>query len=77
MFAASRRLRLPLYADALMHAAVPPPPLTLDLDGQKASTLPFRRAVWYYAQRVKGVFHTDYDYSEPNKVRCFLCESGT
>ncbi|EGG16331.1 sestrin-like protein [Cavenderia fasciculata] len=29
-------------------------------------TLPFRRAVWYYVQRVKGMCHDDYNYQEVN-----------
>ncbi|EGC32293.1 hypothetical protein DICPUDRAFT_98918 [Dictyostelium purpureum] len=29
-------------------------------------TLPFRRAVWYYVQRVKGMLHDDYNYQEVN-----------
>jgi len=29
-------------------------------------TLPFRRAIWYYVQRVKGMFHDDYNYQEVN-----------
>eukprot|EP00026_Physarum_polycephalum_P005854 Phypoly_transcript_05893.p1 GENE.Phypoly_transcript_05893~~Phypoly_transcript_05893.p1 ORF type:complete len:624 (+),score=89.29 Phypoly_transcript_05893:72-1874(+) len=29
-------------------------------------TLPFRRAIWYYVQRVKGMCHDDYNYQEVN-----------
>jgi len=29
-------------------------------------TFPFRRALWQYIQRVKGIFHDDYDYQEVN-----------
>jgi sestrin len=29
-------------------------------------TLPFRRAIWQYVQRVKGMFHDDYNYQEVN-----------
>eukprot|EP01113_Clastostelium_recurvatum_P007320 TRINITY_DN13403_c0_g1_i1.p1 TRINITY_DN13403_c0_g1~~TRINITY_DN13403_c0_g1_i1.p1 ORF type:complete len:643 (-),score=168.17 TRINITY_DN13403_c0_g1_i1:22-1950(-) len=50
---------------------------------QDVDTLPFRRAIWYYVQRVKGMCHDDYDYQEVNlflnrsiklyvkKVTCF------
>jgi len=29
-------------------------------------TFPFRRAIWQYVQRIKGMFHDDYDYREVN-----------
>lgn len=29
-------------------------------------TLPLRRAIWHYVQRVKGIFHDDYNYGEVN-----------
>jgi len=29
-------------------------------------TLPFRRAIWQYVQRIKGMFHDDYNYQEVN-----------
>jgi sestrin len=32
----------------------------------KVDTLPFRRAVWQYVQRIKGMFHDDYNYAEVN-----------
>ncbi|GAM28674.1 hypothetical protein SAMD00019534_118500 [Acytostelium subglobosum LB1] len=31
-------------------------------------TLPFRRAIWYYVQRVKGICHDDYNYREVNML---------
>jgi len=31
-------------------------------------TAPFRQAVWYYAQRLLGIEHDDYDYCRMNKV---------
>lgn len=31
-------------------------------------TLPFRRAIWQYVQRVKGMFHDDYNYQEVNML---------
>lgn len=29
-------------------------------------TFPFRRAIWQYVQRVRGVFHDDYNYEQVN-----------
>lgn len=29
-------------------------------------TFPFRRAIWQYIQRVKGMMHDDYNYQEVN-----------
>jgi len=35
-----------------------------DIEG--VDTLPFRDAIWYYVQRITGLFHDDYDYREVN-----------
>jgi hypothetical protein len=31
---------------------------------QGVDTFPFRQAIWQYVQRIKGIFHDDYDYQE-------------
>lgn len=33
---------------------------------KNVDTFPFRRAIWQYVQRVKGMFHDDYNYQEVN-----------
>jgi hypothetical protein len=38
-------------------------------DARGVDTTPFRRAIWYYTQRLFGLQHDDYDY---NKIHVFL-----
>jgi len=33
---------------------------------KNVDTFPFRRALWYYIQRINGMFHDDYNYQEVN-----------
>mmetsp|Transcript_53436 Transcript_53436/g.134271 ORF Transcript_53436/g.134271 Transcript_53436/m.134271 type:complete len:292 (+) Transcript_53436:1055-1930(+) len=33
----------------------------------QVDTFPFRRAIWYYIHRVRGLIHDDYNYEEVNK----------
>jgi sestrin len=33
---------------------------------KNVDTFPFRRAIWQYVQRIKGMFHDDYNYQEVN-----------
>jgi len=35
-------------------------------ESKDVDTFPFRRAIWQYIQRVKGIFHDDYNYQEVN-----------
>jgi len=35
-------------------------------ENKNVDTLPFRRAIWQYVQRIKGMFHDDYNYREVN-----------
>lgn len=35
---------------------------------ENIDTFPYRRALWFYVQRVKGVFYDDYNYPEVNLV---------
>merc|ERR1711865_203781 len=56
-----------------------------ELEG--VDTQPFRHAIWFYVQRIAGLFHDDYDYREVNllvnrdlknyckKVTCVPCET--
>jgi hypothetical protein len=34
---------------------------------ENVDTGPFRRAVWQYVQRIKGILHDDYNYQDINR----------
>jgi len=38
------------------------------LNQYRVNTTPFRRATWQYVQRIKGMFHDDYDYADVNRL---------
>jgi len=35
---------------------------------ENVDTLPFRRSIWYYVQRIMGINHDDYNYQEVNVI---------